>query len=252
MSERQLPLAFDDPPSREEADKPVARKASSKPVEVVETAARDIPAPPPESPDTSAEAHATADLVEPAEVAEQVGSGDLVDANEALLEDDEGLVEDGQDTVPSTIYEPTLWRDLGWTAEVVRSEDGEGWAVAMTRDGDSEPALVGPWTMGRDKKNPKPMNTYDFRTLVKAANDVLSRHEQAMRAKLHRSVVVHGEEGRVKVTLDIVPDEEEPYALLAARDERGELLAEERVSAGFRLSEASAAKWVAGEFGEPR
>lgn len=52
------------------------------------------------------------------------------------------------------IHEPRLWRDNGWTARVIKNEDDEGWAVAMTLGGESEPALVGPWTMGRDKKNP--------------------------------------------------------------------------------------------------
>jgi hypothetical protein len=150
------------------------------------------------------------------------------------------------------VHEPRLWRDLGWTAEVIPNEDGEGWAVAMSRYGEEDPALVGPWTMGRDKKNPKPMNDYDFRALVKAASDVLKRHEQQLRAQLHRSVVVHGADGWTEVTLDIVPDEEEPYAVLAARNERGERLAEERVSAAFRLNEASAAKWVAGGFEDTR
>jgi hypothetical protein len=147
------------------------------------------------------------------------------------------------------IHEPTLWRDLGWTAEIIPNEDGEGWAVAMSRYGEAEPALIGPWVMGRDKKNPKPMNDYDFRTLVKAASDVIKRHEQQLRAKLRQRVVVYGEEGRVEVTLDIVPDEDEPYGVLAARDERGEVVAQERVSAAFRLNEDSAGRWLAAENG---
>lgn len=165
---------------------------------------------------------------------------------------DEEYDDDAHDGEPAPIHEPTLWRDLGWTAEVIPNEDGEGWAVAMSRYGEAEPALVGPWVMGRDKKNPKPMNDYDFRALVKGASDVMKRHEQQRRAQLHRSVVLYGEEGRVEVTLDIVPDEYEPYAVLAARDERGEVLAEEQVSAAFQLNEASAGKWVAGGFGDPR
>jgi len=52
------------------------------------------------------------------------------------------------------INEPRLWRNNGWTARVIKNEDDEGWAVEMIKDGESEPALVGPWTMGRDKKNP--------------------------------------------------------------------------------------------------
>jgi len=51
---------------------------------------------------------------------------------------------------PESIHEPGLWRDNGWTARVVKNEDDEGWAVEMVKDGEAEPALVGPWTMGRD------------------------------------------------------------------------------------------------------
>jgi hypothetical protein len=56
------------------------------------------------------------------------------------------------------IYEDRLWKDDGWTARGIKNEDDEGWAVAMFKDSESEPALVGPWTMGRDKKNPKPLD----------------------------------------------------------------------------------------------
>ena len=59
----------------------------------------------------------------------------------------------------ATIYEPRLWQDRGWTARVIKNNDDDGWAVEMLRQGESEPALVGPWTMGRDKKNPKPLDT---------------------------------------------------------------------------------------------
>ena len=55
--------------------------------------------------------------------------------------------------VPETQHEARLWRDDGWTARVIKNEDDDGWAVAMIKDGEPEPALVGPWTMGRDKKN---------------------------------------------------------------------------------------------------
>jgi hypothetical protein len=52
--------------------------------------------------------------------------------------------------------------------------------------GEAEPALVGPWTMGRDKKNPKPLDTNAFNTLVKTASEVLRRHEQQLHAQLHK------------------------------------------------------------------
>ena len=156
---------------------------------------------------------------------------------------------------PSTddaIHEDRLWRDERWTAQVIKNEDDEGWAVAMTLKGESEPALVGPWTMGRDKKNPKPMDANAFRTLVKTATEVLMRHEQQRRALLHKEVTVQDEAGQdVSVTLDIVPDEFEPYAQLKAFDPYGELLADAKVSAGFKLNKASAERWVASGFDRP-
>jgi len=53
---------------------------------------------------------------------------------------------------PDHPQEARLWRDEGRTARVVKNEDDDGWAVEMTKDGEPEAALVGPWTMGRDKK----------------------------------------------------------------------------------------------------
>ena len=73
------------------------------------------------------------------------------------------------------IQEPRLWVGNGWTARVIKNEEDEGWAVAMIKDGEPEPALVGPWTMGRDKKNPKPLDVNAFNTLVKTASEVLRR-----------------------------------------------------------------------------
>lgn len=150
------------------------------------------------------------------------------------------------------VQEPRLWKGNGWTAKVIKNEDDEGWAVAMIKDGEPEPALVGPWTMGRDKKNPKPLDTAAFHTLVKTASEVLRRHEQHLHAQLHKSTVVSAEGGELKVTLDIVPDEDYPYALLSAFDEVGERIAQARVAANFTLSPASAAAWVENEFRAPR
>lgn len=149
------------------------------------------------------------------------------------------------------VNEPRLWRDNGWTARVIKNEDDDGWAVAMIKDGEAEPALVGPWTMGRDKKNPKPLDSAAFNTLVKTASEVLRRHEQQLHALHHKSLVVSTEAGRVSVTLDIVPDEDDPHALLAARGAEGEQLARVRVPANFKLSAASAAAWIDNGFRKP-
>ena len=152
---------------------------------------------------------------------------------------------------PESIHEPTLWRDNGWTARVIKNEDDEGWAVAMTRDGEAEPALVGPWTMGRDKKNPKPLDTAAFNVLVKTAAEVIRRHEQALHAQHHKNVAVTVAGRRVLVTLDIVPDEDDPHAVLAAQDVFGESLGKVRVKPGFKLTTTSAAAWIDGGFGKP-
>ena len=159
---------------------------------------------------------------------------------------------DDHDNAP--IHEPRLWRDHGWTARVIKNNDDEGWAVEMIRHGEPEPALVGPWTMGRDKKNPKPLDTNAFNTLVKTAAEVVRRHEQALHAQLHREFMVDGADragGRVRVTLDIVPDEDDPNALLAASNRDGDVLAQWRVAVNYNLSPASARAWVEAGLARP-
>ena len=152
----------------------------------------------------------------------------------------------------SPVQEPTLWSDELWTARVIKNEDDDGWAVAMTRLGDPEPALVGPWTMGRDKKNPKPLDPSAFHTLVKTATEVLRRHEQQLHAQLNKHVSVGAGSERIRVSLQIVPDEDNPHAMLRAHDESGSALAELRVKPDFRLNAASAEAWIDGGYAKPR
>src|SRR5690242_18566601 len=119
-----------------------------------------------------------------------------------------------------TVHEDRLWIDNGWTANVIKNEDDDGWAVAMTRHGEAEPALVGPWTMGRDKKNPKPLDVAAFNTLVKTASEILARHAQQRRAQLHRSVTAVSASGvRMRVDLDVVPDEDDHHAMVTVFDQ---------------------------------
>ena len=158
---------------------------------------------------------------------------------------------DEADETP-TVKEPGLWRDNGWTARVIKNMEDDGWAVEMILDGEEEPALVGPWTMGRDKKNPKPLNAAAFNTLVKTASEVLRRHEQHLHAQFHKRITVSTEDGAIEVRLDIVPDEYEPYATLGAYDEFGEELAQQRVEASFKFNRATASAWVEGGFQKPR
>ncbi len=155
------------------------------------------------------------------------------------------------DNPDEPIHEPRRWRDNGWTAQVIKNENDEGWAVSMTPDGQSEPALTGPWTMGRDKKNPKPLDTNAFNTLVKTAHEVVRRHEQHLQATLHKQVDVSASSGVYTVKLDIVPDEFDPRAVLAAVDAEGLQVAQVTVSAGFKLNTASALRWVEAGFAKP-
>lgn len=153
--------------------------------------------------------------------------------------------------LPDKIQEPRLWRNDGWTAQVIKNEDDDGWAVAMTPDGASEPALIGPWTMGRDKKNPKPLDGNAFSTLLKTAREFVRRSEQQLHATLHQSITVtHGTE-RVTVRLDITPDDDNPWAVLSTTDDGDELLAQVRVAPAFKLNRASALRWVEAGFARP-
>ena len=148
------------------------------------------------------------------------------------------------------IQEPRLWSDERWTACVIKNEDDDGWAVSMTLHGHDEPALVGPWTMGRDKKNPKPLDVNAFNTLVKTANEILRRHEQQLHAQLNKNVSVTVQGERVRVLLAIVPDEDEGGAIasLSAQNTLGEELARVSVSPAFKLTVDSASAWAASGF----
>lgn len=146
------------------------------------------------------------------------------------------------------VMEPGLWRRAGWTARVTRNEEGDGWAVEMWREGDDEPALVGPWTMGRDKKNPKPLDAGAFTTLVKTASEVLRRHEHHARSLLHKYVIYTRADGRrVKADYDVVADEDDPHAILTCVDDiTGEPLRDGRVALDFRLVAANVDRWLDG------
>ena len=159
--------------------------------------------------------------------------------------DDDAMTEEN-----GPVQSPRLWRDGGWTARVMKNDDDEGWAVAMIKDGEPEPALIGPWTMGRDKKNPKPLDGSAFLTLVKTASEFVRRHEQQLHASLHRRVDITVDGMPIVVTLDITPDEDEPYAMLAARDAEGTQLADVKVAPSFKLNATSAYAWV--EAGYPK
>lgn len=164
--------------------------------------------------------------------------------------DDHPSGEPGAGVEPAAALQqgPRLWQDERWTARVLKNEDDDGWAVAMVLHGHDEPALVGPWTMGRDKKNPKPLDVSAFNTLVKTANEVLRRHEQQLHAQLNKNVTITWQGERVRVLLAIVPDDEGASATLRAENSLGETLASAPVPPSFKLTVDSALRWAEGGF----
>ncbi len=160
-------------------------------------------------------------------------------------------MDDAAETEPMSVKEAREWRDNGWTARVIKNENDDGWAVEMTLDGEVEPVLVGPWTMGRDKKNPKPLDSVAFNTLVKTASEFRLRQVQQLHAAHHQSITVNVESGQLSITLEIVADEDDPHALLRALDANDDLLAQVRVDPGFKLSRTSANAWIADGFRKP-
>ncbi len=143
--------------------------------------------------------------------------------------------------------DPRMWKKDGWIARVIKNENDEGWAVSMTRVEDNEPSLVSPWTMGRDKVNPKPLDSTGFATLLKGARDVRRRHEATLHAHLHRTITCTTERGdRMRADFDIQQDEDDPHAILSVTDERtGELVRRGRVNAAGKLNEVSVRRFLA-------
>ena len=171
---------------------------------------------------------------------------DNVDFNEA-----EAPVEPSVRRDPKT-QDPRHWKDDGWSARIIKNEDDDGWAVEMTKDGAREPALIGPWTMGRNKKDPKPLDTSAFHTLVKTATEFVSRSEQQRHATLNKEVRVtaHVDDvtTEVRVALKIIPDDDFPYATLTATNAAGDTLAQVKAPANFKLGATSAVAWIEGGF----
>jgi hypothetical protein len=153
---------------------------------------------------------------------------------------------------PEPLQQARLWGDEQWTARVIKNEDDDGWAVAMYLVGQSEPALVGPWTMGRDKKNPKALDTAAFHTLVKTAKEFIRRSEQQRHAELNKNVIVTLGGKRIRIELAIVPDDEGATATLRAQTELGEELAQVRVAPTFKLTVDSAQAWIESGYVRPR
>ena len=94
--------------------------------------------------------------------------------------------------------------------------------------------------------------------LLCAAREIQTRHEHQIQATLNKKVVVHVADdnggAEIVVTLAIVPDEDAPYATLTAglgRERGVQPLAETRVAASFKLTDASALAWIESGFDRP-
>ena len=158
---------------------------------------------------------------------------------------------DEKSTTEPDVMEPTFWRKNGWSARVIKNEDDDGWAVEIHKAGLSEPALVSPWVMGRDKKNPKPFDGPAFATFVKTASEVLDRSARQRDQALNKRLAVAWEGRWYAVLLELVPDEYEPHALLSATDDAGVVVAKHRVGANFKFNRDVVNDWVRGGFVQP-
>ncbi len=147
--------------------------------------------------------------------------------------------------------EPTFWRKNGWSAKVIKNEDDDGWAVEIHKVGVSEPALISPWVMGRDKKNPKPFDAQAFATFVKTASEVIDRAARQTNAALKKRLDVAWGGKWFAVTLELVADEYDPHAVLAATNDAGETVASYRVAPNFKLTRDAMNAWAQGGFLEP-
>lgn len=144
------------------------------------------------------------------------------------------------------------WQDRGWIAQIIENEDGGGWAITMTREGDSEPVYEGPWTMGRNKIDPKPLDQNAFNTWVKSASEFLMRAQSQVRDSNRLSFTVSSAAGEtIHVVFDVIQDEYEPEGVLTASDVYGNELARVSVHPRYRLTYALAEEWVAQDFAPP-
>jgi hypothetical protein len=149
--------------------------------------------------------------------------------------------------------EDRIWHKRGWIAEIIPNEDDDGWAVSMTREGDDEPVFIAPWTMGRNKKDPKPLNEKDFLTWVKSAREFLERSTFQKRTANRRSFDVTSEAGdRLTVVFDVTRDDFEPRGVLTALDSIGQEVARAETSADYTLTLEGAEDWVNSDFAPPR
>lgn len=144
------------------------------------------------------------------------------------------------------------WSGRGWTAKIVENEDGGGWACEMYKDGHDQPVYVAPWTMGRNKVDPKPLSLNAFNTWVKSASEFLMRSQMHKRIKDRTSFTITTEDGeQLKVIFDIDRGDYQSVGVLTAEDVFGEEIARAETYPRFELTIDAAEAWVASDFAAP-
>lgn len=145
-----------------------------------------------------------------------------------------------------------VWKDRGWTANIIKREDDDGWAITMTRDGDAEPAYMAPWTMGRNKVDPKPLDQHAFNTWVKSATEFLARSKYQIRTADRNVLTIYTEEGeKLSVEFDLDRGDYETQGVLTAKDDFGNEVARCETDPRFKLTIDSAQEWVDSGFERP-
>jgi hypothetical protein len=145
------------------------------------------------------------------------------------------------------------WSGKGWNAQVIQNEDGGGWAVEMRRDGDDDPVYVAPWTMGRNKVDPKPLSLKAFNTWVKSASEFLMRSQHQTRTADRSTVTITTDEGEsLKIIFDIERGDYDSTGVLIAEDLVGEEVARVETYSTFVLDVDSAEEWARAGFESPR
>ena len=141
--------------------------------------------------------------------------------------------------------EDYVWKERGWTAEIIRDDEGgSGWAVAMTPDGADEPVYTAPWTMGRNKKDPKPMTTRDFLVWIKSASEFLERTQRQLGTRARKSLDLTDPGGAfVRIIFD-VQERGEAVGVLTAENSVGLEIARAEIDPLFRLTRERAEAWI--------
>jgi len=146
----------------------------------------------------------------------------------------------------------TTWSGRGWNAQVIQNEDGGGWACEMRRDGDRDPVYVGPWTMGRNKVDPKPLSQNAFNSWVKSASEFMMRSNMQKRRKDRQTFDITTDDGeKITVIYDIQRGEYESVGVLTAENVFSEEIARVEVDLRFSFTIEAAEDWIQSDYAPP-